>query len=116
MQREVVGGNISFPFSKARQLLDFYAEYEASAPDELFLCMGLQNSPEGRAVSFNACYSGPAREAERVFAKVRAAGGTPLRDTLRTDRLRRAAALGRRRRSARRRLVPRIRILGRPEA
>jgi FAD/FMN-containing dehydrogenase len=84
MQREVVGGNLVFPFSKARQLLDFYAEYERGAPDELFLCMGLQNSPEGKAVQFNACYSGPAREAERVFAKVRAAGGTPLRDTLRT--------------------------------
>ncbi|HET7923772.1 MAG TPA: FAD-dependent oxidoreductase, partial [Rhodanobacteraceae bacterium] len=84
MQREVVGGNIAFPFSKARQLLDFYAEYERSAPDELFLCMGLQNGPEGKAVSFNACYSGPAREAERIFAQVRAAGGTPLRDTLRT--------------------------------
>jgi len=84
MQREVVGGSIAFPISRARQLLDFYAEYEASAPDELFLCMGLQNSPEGQAVAFNACYSGPSREAERVFAKVRAAGGTPLRDTLRT--------------------------------
>jgi FAD/FMN-containing dehydrogenase len=83
MQREVVGGNIVFPFSQARQLLDFYAEYEASAPDELFLCMGLQNSPQGQSVSFNTCYSGSSREAERVFAKVRAAG-TPLRDTLRT--------------------------------
>ena len=83
MQREVVGGTITFPFSEARQLLDFYAEYEASAPDELFLCMGLQNSPQGKAVQFNACYSGPAREAERVFAKVRSAG-TPLRDNLRT--------------------------------
>jgi FAD/FMN-containing dehydrogenase len=83
MQREVVGGNIVFPFSQARQLLDFYAEYEANAPDELFLCMGLQNTPQGQAVSFNTCYSGPSREAERVFAKVRAAG-TPLRDTLRT--------------------------------
>jgi FAD/FMN-containing dehydrogenase len=83
MQREVVGGNIVFPFKEARQLLDFYAEYEASAPDELFLCMGLQNTPQGQAVSFNACYSGPADEAERVFAKVRGAG-TPLRDTLRT--------------------------------
>jgi FAD/FMN-containing dehydrogenase len=84
MQREVVGGSIAFPFSKARQLLDFYAEYEATAPDELFLCMGLQNSPEGRAVSFNTCYSGPASEAERVYAKLRAAGGTPIRDTLRS--------------------------------
>ena len=83
MQREVVGGTITFPFSEARQLLDFYAEYEASAPDELFLCMGLQNSPQGKAVQFNACYSGPARDAERVFAKVRSAG-TPLRDNLRT--------------------------------
>lgn len=83
MQREVVGGTIAFPFSQARQLLDFYAEYEASAPDELFLCMGLQNGPGGKAVQFNACYSGPAREAERVFAKVRSAG-TPLRDNLRT--------------------------------
>ena len=83
MQREVVGGNIVFPFSQARQLLDFYAEYQASAPDELFLCMGLQQGPEGKAVAFNTCYSGPARDAERVFAKVRAAG-TPLRDTLRT--------------------------------
>jgi FAD/FMN-containing dehydrogenase len=83
MQREVVGGNIVFPFEQARQLLDFYAEYEATAPKELFLCMGVQNSPTGKAVSFNACYSGPASEAERVFAKVRAAG-TPVRDTLRT--------------------------------
>jgi hypothetical protein len=83
MQREVVGGNIVFPFEQARQLLDFYAEYEATAPKELFLCMGLQNSPNGKAVQFNACYSGPASEAERVFAKVRAAG-TPVRDTLRT--------------------------------
>jgi FAD/FMN-containing dehydrogenase len=82
MQREVVGGNIVFPFSQARQLLDFYAEYEATAPKELFLCMGVQNSPSGKAVQFNACYSGPASEAERVFAKVRAAG-TPVRDTLR---------------------------------
>jgi len=82
MQREVVGGNILFPYSQARQLLDFYAEYEAKAPDELFLCMGLQNGPDGKAVSFNACYSGSARDAERVFAKVRGAG-KPIRDTLR---------------------------------
>jgi hypothetical protein len=82
MQREVVGGNIVFPFSQARQLLDFYADYEASAPGELFLCMGLQNGPEGRAVSFNTCFSGSIRDAQRVYDKVRKAG-TPLRDTLR---------------------------------
>ena len=82
MQREVIGGNIVFPFSEARQLLDFYAEYQASAPDELFLSLALQNSPQGQAVSFNTCYSGSSRDAERVLAKVRSAG-TPLRDNLR---------------------------------
>ena len=83
MQREVVGGNIVVSVQQARQLLEFYAEYQAGAPDELFLCMALQNSPQGQAVSFNACYSGSSREADRVLAKV-ARGGTPLRDTLRT--------------------------------
>src|SRR5262245_46027834 len=83
MQREVVGGNIIFPFEQARQLLDFYAEYESTARDDLFLCMGLQNSPEGKSVRFSACYSGPASEAERVFAKVKSAG-KPLRSDLRT--------------------------------
>ena len=83
MQREVIGGNVVFPFSQARQLLDFYAEYQASAPDDLFLCLGLQNGPQGQAVSFNTCYSGSSREAERVLDKVRKAG-TPLRDNLRT--------------------------------
>ena len=82
MQREVIGGNIVFPFSEARQLLDFYAEYQASAPDELFLSLALQNSAQGQAVSFNTCYSGSSRDAERVLAKVRSAG-TPLRDNLR---------------------------------
>jgi hypothetical protein len=47
------------------------------------LCLALQNSPQGQAVSFNACYSGSVREAERVFESVRKAG-TPLRDNLRT--------------------------------
>jgi FAD/FMN-containing dehydrogenase len=83
MQREVIGGSIVFPFSQARQLLDFYAEYQESAPDELFLSLALQNSAQGQAVSFNTCYSGSSREAERVLAKVRGAG-TPVRDTLRT--------------------------------
>ena len=83
MQREVVGGTIMFPYEQARQLLDFYAEYEASARDDLFLCMGLQNGPEGKAVRFSACYSGPNREAESVFAKVKGAG-KPLRSDVRT--------------------------------
>jgi FAD/FMN-containing dehydrogenase len=82
MQREVVGGNITFSIDEARRLLEFYAEYQANAPDELFLCCALQNGPQGQAVSFNTCYSGPSREADRVLAKVRGAG-KPVRDTLR---------------------------------
>jgi FAD/FMN-containing dehydrogenase len=83
MQREVIGGNITFPFSQARQLFEFYSEYQAGSPDELFLNASISGAP-GREhfFSFHVCYSGSARDAERVLAKVRGAG-TPLRDTVR---------------------------------
>jgi FAD/FMN-containing dehydrogenase len=83
MQREVIGGNITFPFSQARQLFEFYSEYQAGSPDELFLNASISGAP-GREhfFSFHVCYSGSVRDAERVLAKVRGAG-TPLRDTVR---------------------------------
>jgi FAD/FMN-containing dehydrogenase len=83
MQREVIGGNITFPFSQARQLFEFYSEYQAGSPDELFLNASINGAP-GREhfFSFHVCYSGSARDAERVLAKLRGAG-TPLRDTVR---------------------------------
>ncbi len=82
MQRQVVGGNIAFPMSEAKQLLNFYAEYSANAPDELYVDGGLASAPgEFSGVVFHVCYSGPPSKAEEIIAPLRKAG-TPILDTI----------------------------------
>jgi hypothetical protein len=83
MNREVIGGNILFPLSESRQLLDFYSQYQSTAPDELFLNAALYNIPgQGSFFSFHLCYSGPSNEAERILNTIRSAG-TPILDQVR---------------------------------
>ena len=84
MQREVIGGMILFPLGEARQVMRFWSEYEAVAPDELYLSCVIVSAP-GRALSgvgFQVCYSGPARDADAILAKLRSAG-TPTIDDVR---------------------------------
>jgi FAD/FMN-containing dehydrogenase len=81
MQRQVVGGRMVFPIARARELLDFYADYSRSAPDDLYLD-AVMNSPIGGkpgAFVFSTCYSGPADKAEQALAPLRKLG-TPLAD------------------------------------
>ncbi len=83
MQRQVVGGDILFPISEAKQLLNFYAEYSASAPDELYIDGGLVSAPgEFSGVMFHVCYSGPLSKADEIIAPIRKAG-TPILDDIR---------------------------------
>ena len=83
MQREVVAGNVVFPIDRARELLQFYADYSAAAPEDLYVDAILSSTPGGKPGVFvlNACYSGPAGDAERVFAPIRKLG-TPIADSL----------------------------------
>jgi berberine-like enzyme len=80
----VIGGTILFPLAQARQVLKFYSEYEAQAPEELYLS-GLVGSNIGfsgtSGVGFSMCYSGPASGAEQILRTVRGAGKATL-DTL----------------------------------
>jgi FAD/FMN-containing dehydrogenase len=84
MDREVIGGEIWFPLSQAKQLLDFYSEYQLIAPDELSLDAGLYSLRGGVAegVAFGICYSGPKSGADRILETIRSAG-TPINDTVR---------------------------------
>jgi FAD/FMN-containing dehydrogenase len=82
MQRQVVGGTIMFPRSEARRVLSFYSEYEAVAPDELYLSGVIVSSPKLEGVGFVVCYSGPMNKADEVLKKVRSAGSKPVLDTL----------------------------------
>ncbi len=83
MGRQVIGGDIAFPIARARELLNFYAEYSAAAPDDLYIDGGMAAPPGGRdgVFEFGICYSGPPGEAERVLAPLRKLG-KPLSDTI----------------------------------
>ncbi len=83
MQRQVIGGAMIFPIERARELLDFYADYSRTAPDDLYVDV-VMNSPMGGkpgAFMFSTCYSGPAERAEQAFAPLRKLG-TPLVDNI----------------------------------
>jgi FAD/FMN-containing dehydrogenase len=81
MQRQVIGGDIVFPFAKARDVLSFYADASVQAPDDLYLDFSLGFPPGGGEgfISLSACYSGPASGAARVFEPIKRLG-TPISD------------------------------------
>jgi FAD/FMN-containing dehydrogenase len=83
MQREVIGGTMAFPIAQARDVLNFYADYAAAAPDELYLDPVLSFPPGGGpgSIALQACYSGAHERADQVLAPIRKLG-TPVRDTI----------------------------------
>ncbi len=82
MNRRVIGGNIAFPISEARQVLEFYAEYGLEAPDELYLDCVLLSNPRAGAqfAAFNLCWSGDHAAAEPVLDRIRSIGTVVLDD------------------------------------
>jgi FAD/FMN-containing dehydrogenase len=63
------------PMPRAREVLRFYRDFTASAPDELTAYAALLTSPDGHpAVAILLCYCGPLDEGERVVAPVRQFG------------------------------------------
>ena len=83
MQREVVAGFVNFPMARARDVLAMYAQYAATAPDELYLDPVLVLPARGGPglVSLEVCYSGPQEKAEAALAPIRKLG-KPDEDTL----------------------------------
>ena len=84
MQRQVLGGNILFPLSQAKQVLSFYSDYEATAPDELYLSGAIASNSDFSGVSgvgFIICYSGPPEKADKILRELRSAG-KPMIDTV----------------------------------
>jgi hypothetical protein len=85
MARQVTGGRMIFPATRARELLEFYANYSLAAPDDLY-CDAILTTPPAAAGKpgmflFDVCYSGPPGDADRVLAPLRKLG-TPLADQL----------------------------------
>lgn len=76
MSRKVIAGNVMFPVSEMKNVLNFYADYAASCPDELYLDFVALSQPGGSEgmVILHACYSGPVEQADAVLAPISKAG------------------------------------------
>ena len=78
----VLGGMIIYPRAAAPDVLRFYRDFSANAPDELTAYAGLLTSPDGHpVVAIILCYSGDIAEGERVVAPLRRFG-TPVADLI----------------------------------
>ena len=79
---QVLGGMLVYPFPMAAEVLRFYREVAATAPDELTTYAALVTGPDGnKAVAILACYSGDLADGERVLAPIRAFG-PPVADLI----------------------------------
>lgn len=75
MQRQVGSGRFIFPFSEAKQVMNFFAEYADMAPDELQVDGGIGASPgQEPGVVIAVVWSGAPSRTEEVFAPIRKAG------------------------------------------
>jgi FAD/FMN-containing dehydrogenase len=76
MQRQVIGGEVIFPLSRSREIMRAYAELCMSAPDDLYLdgYMTKARDPQRDGIGMHVCYSGPAKDFEKVMAPIRALG------------------------------------------
>jgi FAD/FMN-containing dehydrogenase len=83
MSRTVIAGNLAYPLEQARQVLNVYAEFAATAPDELYVDGGMVSQPGGfNGVGLGVCYSGDPKLADRLLAPLRKAG-TLVHDSVR---------------------------------
>ena len=75
MQRQVSFGRFVFPFSEAKQVMNFFAEYADGAPDELQVDGGIGGAPgQDPGAMIAVVWSGDSGRTEEIFAPIRKAG------------------------------------------
>jgi len=78
----VLGGLVVHPREKAKELLRYYRDFMATAPEELTAYAALVTAPDGMpAAAVICCWCGDMAEGERVLAPLRAFG-PPLMDAV----------------------------------
>ena len=80
---QMYGGTLVYPMEGARQLLRSFADFNAGAPDDLYIdtVLATGSTASQRFVAFGVCYSGPVGDAERVVGPLRKLG-KPIKDEL----------------------------------
>jgi FAD/FMN-containing dehydrogenase len=78
----LLAGSLLFDYGRARDAMQFYAEFSSNAPDELSLDAALVTAPSGESYfSVSACYAGPIEEGERALKRLREFGA-PVEDRI----------------------------------
>ncbi len=78
----ILGGLIVHPRERTREVLRFYRDFMATAPEELTAHAALMTTPDGiPAVAILACWCGDIDEGDRVLRPLRAFGA-PLLDAI----------------------------------
>jgi len=87
----VMAGLIVYPFEQAREMLKFFQQFTASAPEELGADAVLRNAPpapflpqevHGKPIAaIFVCYAGPVEEGQRVVQPLKEFG-TPIADKI----------------------------------
>jgi FAD/FMN-containing dehydrogenase len=71
----VLAGMVIHPFSRAREVLKFYASFSTSIPDEMNTVCALLTSPDGQpVVAIAVCYNGDLERGEEAVRPLRAFG------------------------------------------
>jgi FAD/FMN-containing dehydrogenase len=72
MNPMILGGNLMWPLSQARDVMRFWRDIASTAPEVLNLEFGLLSLPDGPMVSVEACWSGDHAEGEAWLKSLRA--------------------------------------------
>lgn len=68
----VLGGPLIYPFTKVREVLDFYVEFSRTNPEELNIDCAIVAPPGGKpAVILEVCYSGDPAVGEKLIEPIR---------------------------------------------
>jgi len=79
-ERNLLAGNIVWPISQARDVLEFYAEWSPELSDDLYTGPAMATMPDGTEVILvEVVYAGDPAVGEKEIAPLRALG-TPLED------------------------------------
>jgi FAD/FMN-containing dehydrogenase len=78
----IVGGGVFHPLSAGVEMLKFFREFIATAPDELTVYAGLMTNPQaGPLAAMAAAYAGPMDEGEKAIEPLKKFG-TPVQNLL----------------------------------
>lgn len=81
---QMLAGMVVHPFARAREVLRFYRDFSANAPDELTTYAAILHTPppdSAQVVALLTCYNGPIDRAEQLIQPLRQFG-PPLVDTI----------------------------------